>query len=408
MKLKITSTQMRIFGITWLAYFGFYLTRKSFSVAKIGIEQDPEAAISMTDMAYIDGAYLVMYAIGQMIWGAAGDRMGTRKVILAGMLISVLVAIGMGLSSITIMFGIFFLIQGLAQSTGWAPLVKNVCGYFDKDKRGTLMGLWCTNYALGGLVASAFAGYWGDLLGWRYAFYIPAATLFGIWILFYFLQSDVPEHPKAEDAPTEAAPPAQKNYSVFHIVKNRNVMLLGFTYFLLKPTRYAILFWGPKFINSKLGSGMTESGLISGMFEAMGIVSTLLAGILSDWLFKGRRIPVCVISLMSLGIFLFFLDHIPATRISLILGFFFMGLMVFGPDSIVSSTAAVDFAGESEASSAAGLVNGLGSVGAIIGGTVPGFFAEQYGWSGTFYFLGGMVIVASLILVSKWNVRPRD
>ena len=29
----------QIFAVTWLAYAGFYLTRKSFPVAKIGIEQ---------------------------------------------------------------------------------------------------------------------------------------------------------------------------------------------------------------------------------------------------------------------------------------------------------------------------------------------------------------------------------
>lgn len=36
----------RVFGITWLAYVGFYLTRASFSIAKIGILEDPD--INMT------------------------------------------------------------------------------------------------------------------------------------------------------------------------------------------------------------------------------------------------------------------------------------------------------------------------------------------------------------------------
>ena len=400
---KLSWLQIRIFSVTWLAYFGFYLTRKSFSVAKIGIEADQTIDVSLADMAWIDGAYLVMYAAGQIIWGALGDKLGTRKVILGGMLLSVVVGFAMGLSSITLALGVFFLIQGLAQSTGWAPLVKNVCGFFSEKNRGTLMGLWCTNYALGGLVASGFAGYCGDQWGWRYAFFVPAGCLFGIWLLFFFFQKDAPK-----DGSEVGETQAQPQTSFFAVFKNRNVLLLGFTYFLLKPTRYAVLFWGPKYINSKLGTGMTESGLISGMFEAMGIASTLLAGVLSDRLFKGRRIPICVLSLGSLGIFLFFFDYLPANAYWLIFGFFFMGLTLYGPDSILSSTAAVDFAGEGEASSAAGLVNGLGSVGAIIGGTIPGFFAAEYGWSGIFTFLGCMVLLASVLLISKWNAQPKS
>src|SRR5438874_9677378 len=80
----------QIFAITWLAYAGFYLTRKSFSVAKIGIGAGTPIGLSQPQMAWIDGAFLVAYAIGQFLWGVAGDKFGTRKVILLGMLGSVL------------------------------------------------------------------------------------------------------------------------------------------------------------------------------------------------------------------------------------------------------------------------------------------------------------------------------
>src|SRR5688572_19862437 len=111
----------QIFAITWLAYAGFYLTRKSFSVAKIGIQEDPSLRMTDAQMAWIDGAYLFAYAIGQFISGIAGDRAGTRKVVLAGMFGSVLCAVAMGASTWVVLFGVFFLLQGLCQSSGWAP-----------------------------------------------------------------------------------------------------------------------------------------------------------------------------------------------------------------------------------------------------------------------------------------------
>jgi OPA family sugar phosphate sensor protein UhpC-like MFS transporter len=55
----------QIFGITWLAYAGFYLTRKSFSVAKIELAKPEVLGLSDGDLARIDGAFLIAYAIGQ-------------------------------------------------------------------------------------------------------------------------------------------------------------------------------------------------------------------------------------------------------------------------------------------------------------------------------------------------------
>src|SRR3954471_14599881 len=83
----------RVFAITWLAYVGFYLTRKSFPVAKIGIANDPALGYGDEAFAWVDGAYGIAYAVGQFIWGFAGDRVGPRRVVLAGMLGSVVLAL---------------------------------------------------------------------------------------------------------------------------------------------------------------------------------------------------------------------------------------------------------------------------------------------------------------------------
>jgi OPA family sugar phosphate sensor protein UhpC-like MFS transporter len=183
-----------IFAVTWVAYAGFYLTRKSFSVAKIGMLKDPSLGIDKQMLGVIDGAYLIAYAIGQFICGIAGDKCGTRKVVLLGMLVSIIAGFAMGVSSIVLLFGVFFFIQGLAQSSGWAPLAKNVGYWFSRRERGRTYGWWCTNYAIGGLIASPFAGYMADHFhDWRFAFIIPAAALFGVWVLFLIVQKNRPE-----------------------------------------------------------------------------------------------------------------------------------------------------------------------------------------------------------------------
>ena len=102
----------------------------------------------------------------------------------------------------------------------------------------------------------------------------------------------------------------------------------------------------------------------------------------------------------------FAFHHLPPNRWALGAGFFLIGFLLFGPDSLIASTAAVDFGTIRGASTAAGVVNGFGSVGAIVGGTIPGFFNERWGWGGVFEMLAAASLLAALLLLPRWNAQP--
>lgn len=415
----------QIFCITWLAYAGFYLTRKSFSVAKIELAKPEVLGMSNVELAWIDGAYLTAYAAGQFVWGVCGDRFGTRKVILIGMLCSVVTAVAMGASSWVVALGVLFCIQGLCQSTGWAPLAKNVGNFFSQRERGRVMGLWCTNYALGGFLATAIAGLAADRFGWRYAFWIPAAVLFCVWVLFIVLQKNRPEdvglpsieeyHGEREAVLVETEAPDEEPDGSWKVIRevftNRMVWLLAFVYFLLKPTRYLVLFWSPVYVNERLGTGSASSAILGSMFELAGPASVLFGGYMSDRVFHSRRMPMSVIALVGLAVLLFFFDDLPNTQLALGLGFFGIGFLIYIPDSLVSGTAAIDFGTKKGASTASGLINGCGSIGAIIGGTMPGWIERVIGqdvdkWNGIFVGLSISILIAAILLLPKWNALP--
>jgi MFS transporter, OPA family, glycerol-3-phosphate transporter len=411
----------QVFAITWLAYAGFYLTRKAFAVAKIDMGKATGLGLTDHQMSWIDGASLVAYAVGQFFWGICGDRYGTRKVILLGMLGSVVAAFAMGSASLATVLVLFSALQGLCQSTGWAPLIKNIGAFFSQRERGTVMGIWCTNYAIGGLIASYLAGKFGEMFGWRFAFFAPAIALLGIWILFLLLQRNRPEdvglppievyHGETEAVVGEGETPVEEKEGswkvVLEVLKSPMVLLFATVYFFMKPTRYAILLWAPKYLNEKLGTGMAKSGFLGALFELAGPVGVLLAGIASDKLLGSRRNPVCVVCMFAGGAVLFFIDKLPVNQWMLGGCLFLLGFLLFPPDSLVSGTAAIDFGTKKGASTAAGLINGCGSIGAIVGGTVPGFFHKQWGWNGVFVGLSITLIIAGLLLLPRWNTLPK-
>src|SRR6185436_18545230 len=78
----------------------------------------------------------------------------------------------------------------------------------------------------------------------------------------------------------------------------------------------------------------------------------------------------------------------------------------FAADSLIVGVSAVDFGTKKGASTAAGMINCLGSIGGMLGGSVPGFVNQRWGWSGVFGVLGGMTFLAGLILVPRWNAMP--
>lgn len=410
----------QVFGITWLAYAGFYLTRKSFAVAKVELEKMPDVALSSEQMGLIDGTYLAAYAFGQYAWGIAGDRFGPRKVVMTGMLFSTIIAFSMGYTTVALTLGVLNFLQGLCQSSGWAPLTKNVSAFFSQRERGVVMGFWCTNYALGGFIAGLLAGYAAKLGGYQYAYFVPAAALLVIWILFILLQRNRPEDvglPSIEEYHGEKpavldedeTPDEEPEGSwkvILEVLSSPMVWLLAGVYFFVKPTRYAVLFWGPVFVHDKLDSEVFESAAISSLFELVGPVSVIASGFISDRIFGARRMPVIVLGMFGLAILLFSIGLLPPSRF--LLGSYLMGigLLIFGPDALISGTAAIDFGTKKGAATAAGLINGCGSLGAILGGFIPGYLRDNYGWGWIFAVLGCCSLAAALLLLPQWNTLP--
>lgn len=405
--------RMQIFAITWLAYAAFYFTRKAFSVAKLGIAEDPSFMLDKAAMANLDAIYLAAYAVGQFTWGMLADRFGPRVVVLGGLLISAAAAVVMGSYATFPIFATCMLIQGLAQSTGWAGLCKNIGSFFPAAQRGRVLGLWSSCYAFGGLVASPFAGWWAyTLVGtWHAAFYSSAAVVALVAVLFFFLQRNKPEDvglPAVEPEPQSMAPGANL-CSVWaplrEIMRNRTVLTLGLAYFLLKPARYAILLWGPVIVFEQMPSvGKVGAAIIPTAFELAGLLGPIMIGLASDKLFGARRMPACVISLLLLTVTLAaFMAAMHSGSVVMVVGLLFvMGLTLYGPDSMISGAAAIDFGTAKAGATAAGFVNGCGSVGAVLGGLLPGYFDSVT----VFIVFAGCALFSALVLLPHWNSRP--
>ncbi|MFG2887533.1 MFS transporter [Streptomyces sp. NPDC048297] len=429
----------QIFAVTWIAYAGFYFVRTAFSVAKLGILEDPGVNRVLTEHALgvIDAVYLAAYAVGQFVWGMWADRFGPRVVVVGGMIGAIAASAVMGLSSALAVFGVAMVVQGLAQSAGWAPLCKNMGNFFAVQERGRVLGLWSTNYAFGGLAAPPFLGWlaYSVFDSWHAAFFAGSATLAVVLLLFLLFQRNAPADvglsgPDADTAGpggatgpgggatggtggADAAGPGEDDHKVRNALalyretlRDRMVLTLGAAYFLLKPARYAILLWGPVLVSRRLPHvSKVADTLIPIAFGAAGVVAPMVIGWVSDRVFQSRRVPPCVLALAVLTVVLGLFTPLTASgSVGVMIAVLaVIGLAVYAADSMISCVAAVDFGSASGAGTAAGLVNGCGSVGAILGGLLPGFLSGN----ALFYGFAGAALLAGLVMLPHWNRVPR-
>ena len=134
---------------------------------------------------------------------------------------------------------------------------------------------------------------------------------------------------------------------------------------------------------------------------------------MSDRLFQSKRMPVCVLALFCLAVLMIVFPFLPVSRLGMGIGMFAMGFLIFIPDSLISGTAAIDFGTKKGASTANGVITGVGSIGQTIGVTLPGSVESLLGkghdiWPSIFIGLGISLAVAGLLLATQWNRVPAN
>ena len=388
-------------------------------MAKVAFEENPNSGVRLTrqDYGLVDSSYLIAYAVGQFIWGPLGDRLGPKKVVLVGMAISILAAVASGFSTALVAFTVFAVFQGLGQSAGWSTMVKTISAWFGRRGRGHVMGWWCTSYTVGAAIAAPLAAAMMVYFGseeepyWQAGFWGPAAIVAAVWVLVVLLHRNRPQDvglPAVEEEPETPVRSAEvfehsgrtSWASIRQVMRTPAIWLLALSYFSIKLTRYAFLFWGPKYISESLGSDTATSAITSAALPLGGVLGVLVSGYLSDRLWKTNRMPVAVIFL-GLTVAVLFLGQVSMAETVWAMGFYFgaIGFFLYGPDALISGAAAQDLGTQYGAGTAAGFINGVGSVGAILGGYLPGVITTGEDWTLLFYVLViGLTISAFVLL----------
>src|ERR1035438_10301402 len=192
------------------------------------------------------------------------------------------------------------------------------------------------------------------------------------------------------------------------VALSATVWWYGRSYFFIKLIRYSLLFWLPYYLETVLQYGAGEAGYFSTSFEIGGVCGTMALGALSDRLRGVPRSVLCAASLLGLAAALFAYTKVGGSSHAANFAVMaLVGALLYGPDALLSGAAAQDLGGRQAAALAIGMINGLGSVGAVSQEFITRGVSHAFGWNAVFYVLLVSAVAAAALLAPTFRTPPK-
>jgi sugar phosphate permease len=405
-----------LFIATWCSYFSFYLCRKVYAVLKLPMKT--ELGLDDLQVAWPWTLYLIAYMSGQFFSAWLGTRVDSRRVLLAGMSVAALCNLALGwlvdshVASAYLWICLTMIIHGTAQATGWPHNVSLFANWTQRSERGTLFSIWGTCYQIGGSVGKALAAFLLGWLGMAWSYFGSGLLTLAFTLLFYFWARERPEAVGLPAPDADSLHQATDGKSAYisgstaeaatetALVARRwliRVFAMGIIYFGFKFSRYALDSWSALILGERFNLTATAAGYWSTAYDWIGFLGVLAAGLWSDKMAGAKRTPV--IFWMTFGCLLATTGMWWIGLDSVVLFIVFLGLigfMAMGPDSLLSGTCAMDVGNRRQAAVAAGIINGVGSIGPIVQEPVIGWLKQTQGLSSVFGLLVGVVLLTTI------------
>ncbi|MCL5025479.1 MAG: MFS transporter [Chloroflexi bacterium] len=350
-------------------------------------------------MGNIASAYFVAYMLSSLLWGTLADRLGSRRVMLAGVTVIGAGLLAMGNTSSFVLGLLFNLLCGAgapALSVGQVPLLSR---WFPDTSRGmalgaAIMGNGFATFALGLWIPAVMAA-----SGWRWAWWSTSALVFALLAACWFLLREAPPRPAAPrrttssqqrgDAITAGPPP-----TMWGVLGQRAAWTLIIIYSVWGAGYTIFMTFAVAYLRERAWDAATASGAFAlwGVFTMFGAPTW---GSLADRLAKKWVLALAII-LQAIGYFAF----LSGSPIAVFAGAAAVGFGQIGIPTVMSA-AAGDYFPRRITGAAFGLLTFSFALGCIIGPSAGGLVSDASGTlaSGLLLGLGGLAVAGLATLV---------
>lgn len=267
---------------------------------------------------------------------------------------------------------------------GSPPGIISLSRWFPLSKRGTYYSFFSSSPYLGEFLSFIIVGLVVGAFGWQYGFiFASLGGLIGAAIIIFFV-SDTPESkglPSVQELSGEEMrkEDGMKTSEIQKsVLKHPGIWIIAASSAFVYIAKYAIAGWGVLFLQKEKAFSLESATQIIAFSAAFGVLGTVLAGWLSDKVFKGSRITPAVISGMlsfiAFALFLFAGGGYLANIMYVSLFSLAVGVLY----CIVAGVMAMDIVPRKATGAALGIVGISSYVAAGIQDIVSGYLIQGY------------------------------
>ncbi|MDU3159056.1 MAG: phosphoglycerate transporter PgtP [Hafnia alvei] len=414
-KVQETYGRYRIQALlsVFLGYLAYYIVRNNFTLSTPYLKEHLD--LSATQIGLLSSCMLIAYGISKGIMSSLADKASPKVFMACGLVLCAIVNVGLGFSTGFWIFAALVVFNGLFQGMGVGPSFITIANWFPRKERGRVGAFWNISHNVGGGIVAPIVGAAFAILGsehWQSASYIVPA---GVAVLFAFIVLILGKgSPRQEGLPaleqmmqeekvvlnsrhTDQAPENMSAVQIFctYVLRNKNAWYVSLVDVFVYMVRFGMISWLPIYLLTEKHFSKEQMSIAFLFFEWAAIPSTLLAGWLTDKLFKGRRMPLAMIC-MAL-IFVCLIGYWKSESLLMVTIFAaIVGCLIYVPQ-FLASVQTMEIVPSFAVGSAVGLRGFMSYIfGASLGTSLFGVMVDKMGWHGGFYLLMGGIVCCIL------------
>ena len=272
----------RILALAVLAQFGVSVVDQGLPLLNGFVKAELHVSAAVAGLAVSSFAFGKIF--GSYAAGVAADRLGERRVIVAGAAAVGVLAMCAAAAPNAVLFPLLFF-AGLASSTSTPAGGRLVLNAFPRNRHGLALSIRQCGIPAGALVAAALLPWIAHHWSWRWGIF--AAGVVTLVTVFPLASSSVERGYEA----TEASPGG----STGSVARDRNIVLLTIWGCLVVTGQYAVLAFLALDLHHRRGLSLASASLFVALANGVGIVGRISWGVISDRAIDRGRKPLLLV-----------------------------------------------------------------------------------------------------------------
>ncbi len=365
--------------LCWAAYTAAYVARLDYNASMVEILS--QMGTTKEAAGTVSSFFFFAYGAGQLINGLLSKKYNTRYSVTLALAASCIINLAMTFCQGIDTMKYLWFFNGVFQSVLWSSLIKTLSDNLADSKLSKAVMVMSTTVASGTFAAYGLAALFSYLsLSWTTIFYVAAALVGAVAVLWFIGMSTVKNEKHKKEA-TEEKAERKLSFTPAFIITVAVILISAISNGFIKD---GITTWVPSILKEEFGVPSSLSIIVTLLLPVLSIFGTTLVNALHkkqkdenalNGIFYFAAIILTVLIILTLK-----LKSVPLT----LLLFGAIACLMSAVNNVITSVVPLYSRDKIDSGFSAGLLNTFCYIGSTLATSMLGKIADTKGWNDVF------------------------